>query len=345
MGNRPSCTRKQNNTNTEKNLDSSVNKSPSNTKHNSETEKELSKTQPVPKSSKSQELNKTDSKSSNSSKIKPKTSKTTTSQHKPQQQKKKPTTETDYDDEEFSLSKLRARNQAAAQNNPPAHPTHLKPGISYADAARSANEIKICSLNPQQPSGSAHTQETDYENEEFSLARLYANKNTKPPSNQKINETKQTTQQKKLNPEPSKVTPGISYADALRTSDINQLKQEKAQLKSVSSFCLLCQKQKPPLVKDHLDARIKQLIGNHPAKTVTLTLTLQTNGIFHINISLSEAGNYIGCLLATENAISTLSRTSDFKEYFKIFIANDENTVKKKEHLVHPAITLTRHKE
>lgn len=83
---------------------------------------------------------------------------------------------------------------------------------------------------------------------------------------------------------------------------------------------------KLPVINSKLDKVISQMVGNCKHKNITLTVVLESNQLFHINVSVLNTGKSLGCIYATECAINDAKRKHYFDNFLTFFVLNPQNT-------------------
>uniref|UniRef100_W8AZY2 Uncharacterized protein n=1 Tax=Ceratitis capitata TaxID=7213 RepID=W8AZY2_CERCA len=96
-------------------------------------------------------------------------------------------------------------------------------------------------------------------------------------------------------------------------------------LKETPSFCPYCQDSaypRCPYVERHLEKEIMRIVQSHPPCEVLLSVMLQPNSLYHINISLTCTGEPLGCIYATEHAINEAVEADVFARFLTFFIVD-----------------------
>lgn len=104
-------------------------------------------------------------------------------------------------------------------------------------------------------------------------------------------------------------------------------------LKESASFCPYCQCSEYPrctYIEFNLYGEIIRILQHHAPCEVLLSVLLQPNNIYHINISLTSTGEPLGCIYATERAINEAVEADVFNHFLTFFIVDARISVQQK---------------
>uniref|UniRef100_A0A0K8V0C9 Uncharacterized protein n=1 Tax=Bactrocera latifrons TaxID=174628 RepID=A0A0K8V0C9_BACLA len=104
-------------------------------------------------------------------------------------------------------------------------------------------------------------------------------------------------------------------------------------LKESPSFCPYCQCSEYPrcaYIERNLYGEIMRILQQHAPCEVLLSVLLQPNNIYHINISLTSTGVPLGCIYATERAINEAVDSDVFNRFLTFFIVDARISVQQK---------------
>lgn len=104
-------------------------------------------------------------------------------------------------------------------------------------------------------------------------------------------------------------------------------------LKESPSFCPYCQCSEYPrctYIERNLYGEIIRILQQHAPCEVLLSVLLQPNNIYHVNISLTSSGVPLGCIYATERAINEAVEANVFNRFLTFFIVDARISVQQK---------------
>ncbi|XP_028899286.1 neurofilament heavy polypeptide [Zeugodacus cucurbitae] len=108
-------------------------------------------------------------------------------------------------------------------------------------------------------------------------------------------------------------------------------------LKESPSFCPYCQCSAYPrcvYIESNLYGEIMRILQHHAPCEAVLSVLLQPNNIYHINISLTSTGEPLGCIYATERAINEAVEADVFNRFLTFFIVDARISVQQKEKIL-----------
>ncbi|XP_053957409.1 uncharacterized protein LOC128862738 [Anastrepha ludens] len=109
------------------------------------------------------------------------------------------------------------------------------------------------------------------------------------------------------------------------------------QLAESPSFCPHCQRcEHPPCVyvQRNLHDEIMRLLHYHRSCDALLSVLLQPNNLYHINISVIGTGEPLGCIYASEHAINEAVATEVFSRFLTFFIVDAHISVQQKDKIL-----------
>ncbi|KAI9586472.1 hypothetical protein GQX74_002319 [Glossina fuscipes] len=92
----------------------------------------------------------------------------------------------------------------------------------------------------------------------------------------------------------------------------------------------MCANMNLPLLTSNLPEAIYDVIENVQPSNIALTILLQINNLYHINVSVMRTGQSLGCLYATEECIIEANRRHVFEDFLTFFVVDSMNTMEQK---------------
>lgn len=92
----------------------------------------------------------------------------------------------------------------------------------------------------------------------------------------------------------------------------------------------MCANMNLPLLTSNLTEAIYDVIENVQPSNIALTILLQVNNLYHINVSVMRTGQSLGCLYATEECIIEANRRHVFEDFLTFFVVDSMNTMEQK---------------
>ncbi|XP_036329599.1 uncharacterized protein LOC118741733 [Rhagoletis pomonella] len=108
-------------------------------------------------------------------------------------------------------------------------------------------------------------------------------------------------------------------------------------LKESPSFCPYCQCSEYPCctyVERNLYGEIMRLLEDHAPRDILLSVLLQPNNLYHINITVTSTGEPLGCIYATERAINEAVEAEVFERFLTFFIVDARISVQQKDKIL-----------
>ncbi|XP_036329893.1 uncharacterized protein LOC118742033 [Rhagoletis pomonella] len=108
-------------------------------------------------------------------------------------------------------------------------------------------------------------------------------------------------------------------------------------LKESPSFCPYCQCSEYPCctyVERNLYGEIMRLLEDHVPRDILLSVLLQPNNLYHINITVTSSGEPLGSIYATERAINGAVEADVFERFLTFFIVDARMSVQQKEKIL-----------
>ncbi|XP_067624392.1 uncharacterized protein [Eurosta solidaginis] len=108
-------------------------------------------------------------------------------------------------------------------------------------------------------------------------------------------------------------------------------------LQKSPSFCPHCQCSDHPrctYVETNLCGEIHALLQQHPPCDVLLSVLLQPNNLYHVNVSVTSTGKPLGCIYATEQAINEAVEADVFNRFLTFFIVDARISMQQKDKIL-----------
>ncbi|XP_058975866.1 uncharacterized protein LOC101898274 [Musca domestica] len=89
-----------------------------------------------------------------------------------------------------------------------------------------------------------------------------------------------------------------------------------------------------PVINSNLLNAILQIIGPTDTGYIALTVILQSNDLYHINISVTNTGQSLGDVYTTETALQQAEQNRLFERFLTFFVLNSNNTLEQKNRIL-----------
>uniref|UniRef100_A0A1A9WKQ2 Uncharacterized protein n=1 Tax=Glossina brevipalpis TaxID=37001 RepID=A0A1A9WKQ2_9MUSC len=117
----------------------------------------------------------------------------------------------------------------------------------------------------------------------------------------------------------------ISVARASRVANGSRMQNGNA-----ANDLEMCDNMNLPLLTSNLNESIYGVLGNVQPSKIALTILLQVDNLYHINVSVMRTGQSLGCLYATEECIIEANQRHVFEEFLTFFVVDSMNTMEQK---------------
>ncbi|XP_065356114.1 uncharacterized protein LOC135950506 [Calliphora vicina] len=85
-----------------------------------------------------------------------------------------------------------------------------------------------------------------------------------------------------------------------------------------------------PIITNNLCKAIWEIIGNIECENIVLTVFLETNNLYYINVSITQTGQCLECIYTNEAAFREAKKNRFFEKFLTFFVLNSKNTLEQR---------------